>query len=103
MTGKDAGSMLENFKEVSFKLEKPLSEVTEIVPSATFIQHVTHEIFKQMMKVQFPQTTALAVSKTAIFKTFREVNAAVCCIAGYVRCILSMIVWRHQVWRERRR
>ena len=40
MTGKDEGSILENFREVSFKL---LSEVyTEIVPSAPFIQHVAN-------------------------------------------------------------
>ena len=42
--------------------KKFLSEVTEIVPSAAFIQHVTHEVFKQMMQVQFPPT--IVASKT---------------------------------------
>ena len=50
-----------------------LSEVTEIVPSAAFIQHVTHEVFKQMMQVQFPPTTG--ASKTLPLLTDIEVNA----------------------------
>ena len=58
-----------------------LSEVTEIVPSAAFIQHVTHEVFKQMMQVQFPPTTG--ASKTLPLLTDIEVNA-LRYVAGYV-------------------
>ena len=57
-----------------------LSEITEIVPSAAFIQHVTHEVFKQIIKVQFPPTTA---SKTLPPLTDIEVNA-LHYVAGYV-------------------
>ena len=58
-----------------------LSEITEIVPSAAFIQHVTHEVFKQIIKVQFPPTTA--ASKTLPPLTDIEVNA-LRYVAGYV-------------------
>ena len=47
--------------------KKFLSEVTEIIPSAAFIQHVTHEFFKQMTDI--------------------EVNA-LRYVAGYVCCTL---------------
>ena len=58
-----------------------LSEITEIVPPAAFIQHVIHEIFKQMMKVQFPPRTA--ASKTLPLLTDIKVNA-LCYVAGYM-------------------
>ena len=60
---------------------KFLSEITEIVPCAAFIQHVTHEVFKQMIKAQFPPTTA--ASKTLPLITDIEVNA-LRYVAGYV-------------------
>ena len=58
-----------------------LSEITEIEPCAAFIQYVTHEVFKQMMKVQFPPTTP--TSKTLPLLTDIEVNA-LRYVAGYV-------------------
>ena len=58
-----------------------LSEITEIVPSAAFSQHVTHEVFKQMITSQFLPTTA--ASKTLPPLTDIEVNA-LHYVAGYV-------------------
>ena len=53
--------------------KKFLREVTETGPCSAFIQHVTHEVFKQMIKAQFQPTTA--ASKTAPHLTELEVNA----------------------------
>ena len=61
--------------------KKFLREVTETGPCSAFIQHVTHEVFKQMTKAQFQPTTA--ASKTAPQLTELEVNA-LRYIAGYV-------------------
>jgi len=76
-------SQLKNFRRVEWK--KILSETTEIVPCSAFIQHVTHEVFKQMIKIQFQLTTA--PSKTAPSLTDIEVNA-LRYVAGYVCCTL---------------
>ena len=58
-----------------------LREVMETGPCSAFIQHVTHEVFKQMIKARFQPTTA--ASKIAPHLTELEVNA-LRYIAGYV-------------------
>ena len=64
---------LRTSKKFLLEWKKFLSEMTEIVPCSAFIQHVTHQVFKHMIKVQFQPT--IAPSEAAPLLTDVEVNA----------------------------
>jgi len=72
---------LRTSEEFLLEWKKFLTEITEMAPCSAFIQHVTHQVFKQMIKVQFQPT--IATSKTFPLLTDIEVNA-IRYVAGYV-------------------
>ena len=76
---------LRTSEEFLLEWKRFLSKMTEIVPCSAFIQHATHQVFKQ---VQFQPT--IAPSETAPLLTDIEINA-LRYVASYV-CRTSMII-----------
>ena len=76
-------SQVENFKRLCCKMGLFLShlENTEMPPCAAFIQHITHEVFKKMIQVEYPLPAP--TNKALPLLTDIEVNA-LRYVAGYV-------------------